>query len=87
MIATRTTHEPLPEYALDTKVQHTERIDPDTAGEDFQQAPTWVGEESFVGILQVVEVGGFHSCADVNVAEDVEARLNAPEFTEETGTA
>lgn len=83
-IAPRPTHQPLPKDALDAEVDNLGHVEPATVGNEVpEQTPWGVGQQALVGELQVVKVGGLGAGAPVDVAEDVEARLDTPELAEE----
>ena len=83
MVAPRPTHEPLPQDTLDAEIHHVQGVEPDLAGDDeLPDASAGPREQALVGLLEVIPVGGLDSRAGVDVAEDVEAGSDAPEFAE-----
>jgi hypothetical protein len=88
LVAPRSTHEPLPKNTFNTVVHDCGNVEPRFAREEVpDQAATRAGEQPLVCLLKLVEVNGLLSVAPVNVAEDVKARLRAPDLAKEVWTA
>lgn len=87
-IAARPAHQPLPQHALDAKVQDLEHVDPCVIRDEVKDGtPARAREDALIRGLQVIEEGGLLAGTPVDVAEDMEAGPDAPKFAEEVGAA
>jgi hypothetical protein len=88
VVAAWATHDPLPDDAVKTVPKDVQSVDPRCAGDDVpDEACARAGQQSLVGELHLVEENGFLAIAPVDVTEDVQTRLDPPDFAEKMRTA
>lgn len=69
-------------------VQHLEGVGPGLVGEHVaEEAAAGPGQQTLVGELHLIEEYGLLARAPVDVAEDVQAGLDAPDLAEEVRAA
>jgi hypothetical protein len=88
LVATRTTHQPFPEHAVDTMIYEAEDVEPCSTWKNVLDKPSLgAGEQPFINRLQIIKEDRLLSITPVNMAKDMQTRLNAPQLTKEVWAA